>query len=311
MIEKNNSTCSVCNATDSYFYITTKALMHSANKEVFNFNLCNICETVFLTNPVPTSILSNYYTENYLPYKGAAAWGKYSSFVEKSQHNLDLSRLKIVKNIVKKTGTDTSILDVACGNPSFLKIVNQNLKINSTGIDFSDLGWKNKNYNTLKLIKVAIEDYESEELYDVITLWHYLEHDYTPQKTIEKLYQLLKPGGKIIIEVPDYKSITARKQKEFWQGWHSPRHISLFSKKSFEVLFNSQQWKIIDHKRYGTLDAFTLWWLGKMEQHNINWSQNMEPYFFKLVFLKIVTFPLFVFKSFIPLGLQIIIVEKK
>lgn len=311
MIIENSFMCTVCKATDNSFYIKTKALMHKQNEETYNFNLCNLCETVFLTNPVSISSLSNYYTDNYLPYKGAFAWGKYSSFVEKSQRNLDLSRLKIIKKILIKTGPVNSILDVACGNPSFLEIVNQKLNVNTTGIDFSDLGWQNKNYSDLKLIKVAIEDFQTNELYDVITLWHYLEHDYNPQKTIEKLHQLLKSGGKIVIEVPDYKSITARKQKECWQGWHSPRHISLFSKKSFDVLFDSKKWKIVEHKRHGTLDAFTLWWLGKMEQQNINWSQNMETHFFKLVFLKIVTFPFFVLKSLIPLGIQVLIVEKK
>jgi SAM-dependent methyltransferase len=311
MNKKNSFTCPVCHTTDNSFYIKTNALMHEENKEIYNFNLCNLCETVFLTNPVSISNLSSYYTDNYLPYKGALAWGKYSSFVEKSQRNLDLSRLKIIKKILSKTGPESSILDVACGNPSFLEIVKQKLNVNTTGIDFSDLGWQNKNFSALKLIKVAIEDFQTDELFDVITLWHYLEHDYNPQKTIEKLHQLLKSGGKIVIEVPDYKSITARNQKEYWQGWHSPRHISLFSKKSFDVLFDSEKWKIVEHKRHGTLDAFTLWWLGKMEQQNINWSQNMETHFFKLVFLKIVTFPFFALKSFFPLGIQILIVEKK
>ena len=97
MNKKNSFTCPVCHTTDNSFYIKTKALMHEENKEIYNFNLCNLCETVFLTNPVSISTLSSYYTDNYLPYKGALAWGKYSSFVEKSQRNLDLSRLKIIK----------------------------------------------------------------------------------------------------------------------------------------------------------------------------------------------------------------------
>ncbi len=307
----NVTTCPVCNSTDNYFYITTKALMHKKNHEVYHFNLCSSCETVFLTNPVSIEKLSDYYTDNYLPYKGSAAWGKFSSFVEKSQKSQDLSRFKIVKSALNKSGFDQSILDIGCGNPSFLEIVNKNLNINCTGIDFSELGWHHKNYNDLSLIKVAIEDFKSNQLFDVITLWHYLEHDYNVLKTIEKLHQLLKPAGKIIIEVPDYKSIIAKKQKEFWQGWHSPRHITLFSKKSFEVLFDNKKWKIVQHKRFGTLDAFTLWWLGKMEKQNIDWTKNMENHFFKLVFIKIVTFPFFVFEKFLPLGLQILVVEKK
>jgi 2-polyprenyl-3-methyl-5-hydroxy-6-metoxy-1,4-benzoquinol methylase len=65
--------------------------------------------------------------------------------------------------------------------------------------------WKGKNYPKLELKKVSIEDYNTKTEFDVITLWHYLEHDYNPHQTIETLYNCLKPGGKIIIEIPDYK----------------------------------------------------------------------------------------------------------
>lgn len=311
MTEKNSVVCPVCNGIDNSFYIATKAMMHKKNEELYHFNLCNFCETVFLTNPIDPAKLSTYYTNDYLPYKGFNAWGKYSSFVKNSQRNQDVSRCKIVEKTLNKTAKNQRILDVGCGNPSFLEIVNQNLNIECTGIDFSDLGWQNNTFNNLELIKVAIEDFQSNERFDIITLWHYLEHDYNPQQTIDKLYQLLKPNGKIIIEVPDYKSILAKKQKENWQGWHSPRHISLFSKKSFDVLFPSIKWKIVRHSRYGTLDSFTLWWLGKMEKLTIDWSQNMEKQFLKLVFLKIVTIPFFAFERILPLGLQIVIVEKK
>lgn len=308
--ENNNYKCTVCDTISNNLYISTNALMHQKNNEEYNFNLCNNCETVFLTNPVPTTDLDKYYTENYLPYRGENAWGKFSSFVKNSQKNLDLLRVKLVKKYVKINDKSSKILDVGCGNPSFLSAVNQKLQLNCSGIDFSDSGWIGKDFSELNLKKSSIEDYESSELFDIITLWHYLEHDYNPPKTIEKLYNLLKPGGKIIIEVPDYDNIIAKNQKHHWQGWHSPRHISLFSKKSFAVLFDNSKWKIVKHIRYGTLDAFTLWWLGKMEKKGKDWSGSMESEFWRLVFLKIITFPFFILEKVIPMGVQIIIVEK-
>lgn len=310
MIENKVNRCSVCNSSNHTFFIVTKALMHKQNNEKYYFNKCINCDTVFLTNPVIESSLSDYYTTNYLPYKGALAWGKYSSFVEKNQKKLDILRFNIVKKELKKLKKDINILDVGCGNPSFLKVVKENLNVSCTGIDFSDFGWHDQSYDDLKLKKVAIEDFKTNQLFDIITLWHYLEHDYHPQKTIDKLYTLLKPGGKVIIEVPDYHSITAKRQKEYWQGWHSPRHLSLFSKNSFFTLFKDKKWTILSHKRYGTLDAFTLWWLGKMEHENMDWSQNMEKQFMQLVFLKIITFPFFVFERIFPMGIQTIIVKK-
>lgn len=302
--------CPVCKNNQSSLYIKTNALMHKSNNEDYIFNKCASCDNVFLTNPVQEQKLNEYYTDNYLPYKGAVAWGKYESFVTKSQENLDLKRVQVVANNVTAT-KPFSILDVGCGNPSFLEAVQKKLRANCTGIDFSDNGWKNKNYETISLIKSSIADFNPNHKFDVITLWHYLEHDYNLQETIDKLYQCLNPSGKLIIEVPDYNSITAKKQKEFWQGWHSPRHLTLFSKKGFQKLFTSDKWATVRHNRFGTLDAFTLWWLGKMEKKNSDWSSSMEGEFWPLVFLKIISFPFFIFEKVLPMGIQLIILEKK
>ena len=77
--------CPICKKTESNYYSSTNALMHEPNNEVYIFNVCNNCEAVFLTNPVTSERLYHYYTDNYLPYRGPAAWGKYSSFVANSQ----------------------------------------------------------------------------------------------------------------------------------------------------------------------------------------------------------------------------------
>lgn len=302
--------CPVCGSEQSTLYITTNALMHRSNSEYYTFNKCTSCESVFLTNPVPHSRLNDYYTENYLPYKGALAWGKYASFVAKSQETLDLKRTKVVANNLT-TDKPFSILDVGCGNPSFLKAVEKKLHANCTGIDFSDKGWKNNNFKNICLIKSSIADFNPKHKFDIITLWHYLEHDYNLKQTVDKLYQFLNPHGKLIIEVPDYSSIFAKKQKQFWQGWHSPRHLTFFSKKGFQQLFTPDKWLVVQHSRFGTLDAFTLWWLGKMEKKKCNWSGSMEKEFWPLVFLKIISFPFFIFEKALPMGIQLVILEKK
>ncbi len=301
--------CPACQNNQNEFYISTNALMHKANDEKYRFNKCLVCESVFLTNPVSELSLNDYYTDSYLPYQGEKVWGKHKTFVAKSQIQLDKRRLKIVAQHTKNK-INFSILDIGCGKPSFLDMVQKELNAECTGIDFSDNGWKDNNYPNLKLLKTSISDFKPGQQFDVITLWHYLEHDYHLQETVEQLYQLLKTDGKIIIEVPNYKSTSAYFQKEYWQGWHSPRHLTLFSKKGFLKLFNPNQWTMIKHQNYGTLDAFTLWWLGKMEKKKCNWTGNMEQEFWPLVGLKVLTLPLFLFEKLIPMGIQLIILKK-
>lgn len=302
--------CPICiNSAGSYF-IDTNALMHKANSERFIFDKCNSCDTVYLTNPVRESDLDLYYTDNYLPYQGDKAWGRYQFFVKKSQEYLDLKRVKIVSNVIS-TKKSFSILDVGCGNPSFLDTVQKKLGADCTGIDFSDSGWKDNDFQNITLINKSLSDFVTEKKFDVITLWHYLEHDYNLRETVDKLYSCLNPNGKLIIEIPDYDSITAKRQKQFWQGWHSPRHLTLFSTKGLRTLFAADKWDIVKHNRFGTLDAFRLWWLGKLEKKNVDWSGSMQGEFWSLVFLKIISAPFFLFERFIPMGIQLIVFEKK
>jgi len=79
MISK--SICSICQSENHNFYIETAAMMHVGKLEIFRFNRCQNCKSIFLTNPVSESQLSQYYTDAYLPYRGEKAWGKYANFV--------------------------------------------------------------------------------------------------------------------------------------------------------------------------------------------------------------------------------------
>jgi 2-polyprenyl-3-methyl-5-hydroxy-6-metoxy-1,4-benzoquinol methylase len=302
--------CPVCINGSGTFYTDTKALMHKANNERFIFDKCNSCDTVYLTNPVSESDLELYYTDNYLPYQGDEAWGRYQFFVKKSQEYLDLKRAKIVSNVIS-TKKSFSILDVGCGNPSFLATVQKKLSADCTGIDFSANGWKDKNFQSITLLNTSLADFVPNQKFDIITLWHYLEHDYNLQETVGKLHRCLNPNGKLIIEIPDYDSLTARRQKQFWQGWHSPRHLTLFSTKGLRTLFAADKWSIVKHNRFGTLDAFRLWWLGNMEKKNVDWAGSMQGEFWSLVFLKVISFPFFLFERFVPMGIQLIVFEKR
>lgn len=303
--------CPVCDSVDHQHFISTNALMHAANAECYVFHKCSACESVFLTNGVREYELAAYYTRDYLPYKGAAAWGRYNSFVAGSQRKLDRKRVQVVAGVTQDKKGFFSILDVGCGQPSFLELVQAKLNADCIGIDFSDNGWKHQAYPSLTLIKTSLADFVPSQSFDVITLWHYLEHDFHLHETVEKLHACLNPGGKLIIEVPDYQSVSARRQKQFWQGWHSPRHLTLFSEKGFQALFAADKWTISKHLRYGTLDAFTLYWLGKMEQKHINWFDSMEREFWPLVFFKVLSFPFFAFERVFSMGLQLIVVQKK
>jgi 2-polyprenyl-3-methyl-5-hydroxy-6-metoxy-1,4-benzoquinol methylase len=275
--------CPICNASSIASFIKTTAQMHSS-KELFNFDQCANCQLIFLNPRVNLDNLKNYYTSYYLPYRGSEAWGKYSKLVEGSQKKLDLKRVKWVKEMCS-VSPKSLILDVGCGNPSFLKACQQELNCKTLGIDFSDEGWKEQStlFKGLDLQVAEIKDLSLNLKPDIITMWHYLEHDYTPLENLTYLKSIAKPSTTLIIEIPNFDSISRKKYNENWSGWHTPRHTSLFSPDNIKLLLDKSGWNVSQLLTYGTLNPYLLFWMSEIEQKGIQWNKNMENEFWDFV----------------------------
>jgi 2-polyprenyl-3-methyl-5-hydroxy-6-metoxy-1,4-benzoquinol methylase len=265
--------------------------MHSS-KELFNFDQCADCQLVFLNPRVPLDQLKNYYTSHYLPYRGSKAWGKFERLVEGSQRKLDLKRLKRIKE-TQKLSSESLILDIGCGKPSFLEACLADLHCHSMGIDFSDEGWKDQpnHFKGLDLQVAEIKELSSNLKPDVITMWHYLEHDYSPLENLRYLKTIAKPTTSLIIEIPNFSSASRKKYAENWAGWHTPRHTSLFSPDNVKLLLKKSGWKVTHLLTYGTIDHYLLYWMSEMEQKGIQWDKNMEDEFWNFVLGKVLFTP--------------------
>lgn len=147
---------------------------------------------------------------------------------------------KKTKLIFSQNSGIGSLLDVGAGTGDFLKVA-------------SESGWKvhgmepNKKAASLALdkgiaLKNSLEEFKGEQ-FDVVTLWHVLEHIPNLDETISLLTDLVKPGGTLIIAVPNYKSFDAAYYGEFWAAYDVPRHLWHFSKTAIEKLF-SQNFKM-------------------------------------------------------------------
>jgi len=276
--------CPICNSSDIGSFIETTAMMHSS-KKLFNFDQCGNCKLVFLNPRVPLDKLKDYYTAHYLPYRGAKAWGKFEHLVESSQRKLDLKRVQRIKESHSLSATSL-VLDIGCGQPSFLKACKQLLNCQTLGIDFSDEGWKDQmsNFEGIDLQVAEIKDLSNNLKPDVITMWHYLEHDYTPMENLCYLKSIAKPSTTLVIEIPNFDSMSRKKFGKNWAGWHTPRHISLFSPNNITLLLEKSGWKVKQLLTYGTMDPYLLYWMSKMEKKGIKWDKNMEEEFWKFLF---------------------------
>ena len=127
-----------------------------------------------------------------------------------------------------------SLLDVGAGTGDFLKVAKKK-------------GWEvygtEPNPNASKLasekgvkLGTSLKDFAGKQ-FDVITLWHVLEHIPNLEETISELSSLVKPKGVLIIAVPNFKSFDAKYYGKYWAAYDVPRHLWHFSKEAMENLF--------------------------------------------------------------------------
>ncbi len=155
------------------------------------------------------------------------------------------NKLKLINSF--KTA-EKNLLDIGCGTGDFLLICkNDGWKI--TGVEpnaKAKIAAKKKLTNeSATEIYAEINQLKNESQFDVITLWHVLEHVPNVEVYILTLKKLLKPNGILIVAVPNFKSYDANYYKQFWAAFDVPRHLWHFSKKSIQLLFAKQEMNVV------------------------------------------------------------------
>lgn len=137
--------------------------------------------------------------------------------------------------------TKGKLLDIGAGTGDFLVLAKAR-GWNITGIEPSNKAKAIAEKKGVTFVQ-STEDLQ-EQSFDVITMWHVLEHVPYLEKQISELKRLLKPEGTIIIAVPNFRSFDAKYYRRFWAGFDVPRHLWHFSKKAIKLLFQKEKMKV-------------------------------------------------------------------
>ncbi|HSI91699.1 MAG TPA: class I SAM-dependent methyltransferase [Adhaeribacter sp.] len=219
--------CPVCGKSDFKNFMVVQD--KSVSQESFVIVLCENCNLKF-TNPRPdqASIGRYYESEDYISHSNTT-----KGIISKAYKVVRSIALKEKLELINRIATKGKILDYGCGTGHFLETCQKD-GWEVSGFEPNALANQQAEKTLGKTIeKVSLKDFEP-ETFQVITLWHVLEHIHTLNETTKELLSLLKPGGALVVAVPNADSLDAKNYRENWAAYDVPRHLYHFNQETMK-----------------------------------------------------------------------------
>lgn len=180
--------------------------------------------------PAPEQIGKYYESDEYISHTDGN-----SSFFEKAYQFAKRIALQQKVSLVRYFATPTAKthLDFGAGTGAFVEAMTQ--------VGFTSLGYEpsaNARANAAQKEIQLLAEYKdlAPAQFDIISLWHVLEHVYNPTETLTDLKKLLKDFGIIVIAVPNFESWDAQHYQAVWAAYDVPRHLWHFSEKGIRQI---------------------------------------------------------------------------
>lgn len=218
---------------------------HTVSGEIFDLILDKEHE-MLITSPKPKlEELGRYYeSDAYISHTDSN-----NNLMDKAYQFVKGYAIKKKIRLINSFGTDEkNILDIGCGTGDFLVACKKNgwsvfgIEPNAGARDLTLKklieNSSSVENNIVEKLENLFNDETAVRQFDVITMWHVLEHVPNLSEYIQHLEKLLKPNGVLLVAVPNFKSHDANYYKEFWAAYDVPRHLSHFSRRSIKLLFD-------------------------------------------------------------------------
>jgi ubiquinone/menaquinone biosynthesis C-methylase UbiE len=256
---------------------------------------CSGCGLVYL-NPRPhAASIGEFYQKDYFQVLiGSAA---VASRREKFLIRISLIKdTRLVDQLRRRIGlsSEWNVLDVGCGIGSFLIALKNRLGMCGAGIDtIPDVVRSLRETHGLEIVEGNFLDEGmgfEEGLYDLVTMWHFLEHVEDPVRCLAKTHRLLRAGGYLAIEVPNYGGLSSRIFGNNWLGLCLPTHLTHFEPPSLIHILEKNGYEVLALVH----DVFPLFLLGSMQLMigKRSYYRDVKKYFWQLFLLSLLEAPL-------------------
>ena len=235
---------------------------HLVSGEEFRLQLTSDFE-ILETIPKPENVSAYYQSEDYISHTDAS-----KSFTDKIYQAIKNFMLLQKLKWIHKVSKGNNLLDIGAGTGDFL-VTAKKKKWNVAGVEPNTQARKLALEKGIEL-KEDLTQFEDAS-FNVISMWHVLEHVPDLDSQLEKLFRLLKPNGVAVIAVPNFKSFDAKHYRKFWAAYDVPRHLWHFSQQGITELFKKHNFKKIQTKPL----VFDSFYVSLLSEKNKTGQPNM------------------------------------
>ena len=189
-------------------------------------------------------------SEAFYPADYYGSESRYPQVLQKMVNFLAMRRARLLGDEAKSSSG--AVLDIGCGQGVFLK-------------HFADRGWRavgtevdsRSAFHASEVLglDVLVGERATRQLegksFDIVCLWHVLEHVAEPKALLCEIRRLLRGNGKLLLSVPNFSSVEARFGRHYWFHLDVPRHITHFSEESLRAILDETGW-VVTRKTYFT-----------------------------------------------------------
>jgi SAM-dependent methyltransferase len=191
---------------------------------------CQVCGLLYL-NPQPEwSELIRHYPDEYAPYEGKAETS--TSTYRRWKDRWGMRRRN---RAIARFQREGRLLDVGCATGQFLDAMRRHGGWEVFGVEPvpAPAAFAREQFGINVFTGTLEEARFSENMFDVVTFWDVLEHVHDPKQTLQEAHRTLKPGGWLVVQLPEPQSWQAHWFGRYWAGFDAPRHLYAFPEQIF------------------------------------------------------------------------------
>lgn len=232
-------------------------------KEDFHICECLNCGLLYtMPRPDKDKIGAYYKSEAYYSHQENK-----KGFIPKVYERVKSINLKHKYRLATNGMQPGKLLDIGCGVGDFLHTAEMH-GWECIGVEPSEdaKAIAQKRMKGKIIVSEELEGFP-DGAFDVITMWHVLEHVDDLKWQVPQLQRLVKPSGRVVIAVPNYKSYDGQFYKEHWAAYDVPRHLNHFNRITLSKTFKTSGLELVmmDKLKW---DAYYISYLSEQYRHH-------------------------------------------